>query len=109
MAAVAAETPAIATPSSPVQTNPIVANSTPSSAGNVAVNVNASIKPQYTEQPSTGDKTNGAIYDTKSYHKAMNGSGKIKANLMLAFWAFLLVLVSVGAGIAVFTFVLPNL
>lgn len=70
--------------------------------------VPTSIQQQYVEKPNSGDKENVSIYDTNSYHKAVDTS-KNKKGLMFIVWVVLLILASVGAGAAVFFFVLPNL
>lgn len=78
----------------PTLTNPIAATSIPQ---------------QYTELPNTGDKEIGSIYDTNSYHKAMTPPAKKKSGWMWVIWIALLMIVSVGAGVAVYFFVLPQL
>ncbi len=68
-----------------------------------------SIPQQYTELPSTEEKEIGSIYDTNSYHKAMAPLPKKKSGWMWVIWIALLMIVSVGAGVAVYFFVLPQL
>lgn len=68
-----------------------------------------SIPQQYKEQPSSGDKSSGAIFDTKSYHKAMVRPTKKKSSWTLIIWMVVLLVVGVGAGVAVYFFVLPRL
>lgn len=70
--------------------------------------VPTSIQQQYVEKPNTEEKVNVSIYDTNSYHKAMDGNKK-KSNLMFIVWLVLLIILSIGAGVAVYFFVLPNL
>ena len=65
-----------------------------------------SITQQYKEQPSSGDQTSGAIYDTDAYHKALIGSSKKKTGWLWVLWIALLLLVGAGAGAAVYFFVL---
>ncbi len=67
-----------------------------------------SITQQYSEQPSTGDQTTGAIYDTDSYHKAILAPTKKKSGWMIVLWITVLVVVGAGAGAAVYFFVLPR-
>ena len=74
-----------------------------------SANVINSIQPQYTELPSTGEKEIGAIYDTNSYHKAMPAPVKKKAGWTWVVWISLLMIASVGAGVAVYFFVLPQI
>lgn len=71
--------------------------------------VPTSINQQYTELPNTGDKEIGAIYDTNSYHKPMSTPVKKKSGWMWVVWIILLMIVSIGAGAAVYLFVLPQL
>ncbi len=67
-----------------------------------------SITQQYSEQPSTGDQTTGAIYDTDSYHKAILAPTKKKSGLMLILGILLLIVIGAGAGAAVYFFALPR-
>jgi len=69
----------------------------------------ASINQQYKEQPSSGDQTNGSIYDTDAYHKAVLKPVKKKSGWLMVLWIFLLLVVGAGSGAAVYFFVLPNL
>lgn len=56
-----------------------------------------SIAQQYTEQPSTGDQTTGAMYDTATYHKAVDVIAKKKSSKMM--WVvWMLVLLALGAA-----------
>lgn len=80
---------------------PAAAPSTPPAA--------TSINQQYQEQPSTGDQTSGAIYDTNAYHKAVLQPVKKKSGWWMILWIFLLLVVGAGSGVAVYFFVLPNL
>ncbi|MDB5167228.1 MAG: hypothetical protein JWN26_373 [Candidatus Saccharibacteria bacterium] len=67
-----------------------------------------SITPQYTQQPSTGDKPAGNIFDTQAYKKPQTAKGK-KSGLFVVLWIFLLLIVGAGIGAAVYFFVLPRL
>jgi len=69
----------------------------------------ASIPQQYKEQPSSGDQTSGAIYDTDAYHKALVNPSKKKSGWMWIVWIVLLLVVGAGAGAAVYFLVLPRL
>lgn len=91
--ATAAPSSVLTSASSSTTTNPIVTTS---------------ISQQYAELPSTGDKEIGAIYDTNSYHKAMTPPTKKKSGWMWVIFIALLMIVSVGAGIAVYFFILPQ-
>jgi len=92
----------------PVETVTVAQNSTPSSTITNPI-VATSISQQYAELPNTGDKEIGAIYDTNSYHKAMTPPVKKKSGWMWVIWISILMIISVGAGIAVYFFVLPQL
>ncbi|TAL14556.1 hypothetical protein EPN95_02415 [Patescibacteria group bacterium] len=67
-----------------------------------------SITPQYTQQPSTGDKPAGNIFDTAAYKKPQPVKGR-KSGLFIVLWIFLLLVVGAGIGAAVYFFVLPRL
>jgi len=68
-----------------------------------------SIAQQYTEQPSSGDQTTGAIYDTDAYHKALVTPSNKKSSWLWIVWIVILLVVGAGAGAAVYFFVLPSL
>jgi len=68
-----------------------------------------SIAQQYTEQPSSGDQTTGAIYDTDAYHKALVTPSNKKSSWLWIVWIIILLVVGAGAGAAVYFFVLPSL
>lgn len=64
-----------------------------------------SIPQQYKEAPSTGDQTNGSIYDTANYHKAIEAhanGGKHGSAFKIAIWIVLLLVIGAGAGAAFF-------
>ena len=67
-----------------------------------------SITPQYTQQPSTGDKPAGNIFATEAYKKPQVVKVK-KSGLFIILWIFLLLVVGAGIGAAVYFFVLPKL
>lgn len=68
-----------------------------------------SINPQYQAQPSTGDKTNGAIYDTNDYHKSALQPKRKKSIFVNILWTLLLIIIGAATGAAVYFFVLPNI
>ena len=68
-----------------------------------------SILKQYTEQPSTGDKPAGTIFDTAAYKKPQTHSSKKKSGWLIVLWIFLLLAVGGGVGAVVYFFVLPHL
>lgn len=61
-----------------------------------------SIPQQYREEPSTGDKENGAIYDTDSYHQPLAHPAKKKSGWLWVVWIVLILLVGGGAGAALY-------
>ena len=85
-----------------------IQNTSVQPAANMQSDGPASITQQYSEQPSTGDQTTGAIYDTDSYHKAILAPTKKKSDLLLIIGIILLIVVGAGAGAAVYFFVLPR-
>ncbi len=68
-----------------------------------------SITQQYKEQPSSGEKSTGAIYDTDSYHKALVRPSNKKSGWMWVLWIAILLAVGAGVGFVVYKFVLPSL
>jgi len=108
---VKSEAPAFAEPSSgsaPVYAPP-VAPSAQTVAVNEIANVATSIQPQYKETPSTGEQNNGAIYDTKTYHKALKKPSAVKSGGMWLVYIVILLVVGAGVGAAVFFLILPQL
>ena len=75
-------------------------------APEVAQPINGSITQQYEEQPSTGELTNGAIYDTDSYHQPLDGKPAKKKSSVLTWilWTIVLLIVGATAGAAWFYF-----
>ncbi len=71
--------------------------------------VQVSIAQQYVEQPSTGDKPAGSIFDVDSYHKPIAHPKKHKSGWMVTLWIVLLLILGVGAGAAFYFYVLPTL
>lgn len=63
-----------------------------------------SINQQYAEQPSTGDQTNGPIYDTANYHKAVAHPAKKKSGWSWVIWIVVLLILGAAGGAAVFFF-----
>lgn len=68
--------------------------------------ISGSITQQYEEQPSTGEQTNGAIYDTDSYHQPLDGHPAKKKSSVLTWilWTIVLLIVGATAGAAWFYF-----
>lgn len=61
-----------------------------------------SIPQQYKEEPSSGDKENGAIYDTDSYHQPLSHPAKEKHGWSWVLWILLILLVGAGGGAALY-------
>ena len=68
--------------------------------------ISGSIAQQYEEQPSTGEQTNGAIFDTDSYHQPLDGHPTKKKSSVLTWilWTIVLLIVGATAGAAWFYF-----
>lgn len=64
------------------------------------------IPQQYQEQPSTGDQTNGAIFDTNTYHQPLDAHPpKKKSSVLTAIlWIIALLILGATAGAAWFYF-----
>lgn len=80
------------------ETRPLVSNS-------LVVN---SIPQQYEEKPSSVKHDSGAIYDVNNYHKAAV-TVKKKSGWSWVVWTIILMIASVGAGVAVYFLVLPQM
>lgn len=67
---------------------------------------NGSISQQYTEKPSSGDQTSGSIYDTSTYHQAIDAEKSVKKPALLKWiiWIVVLLLVGAAGGAAYFYF-----
>lgn len=79
----------------------------PSAIGTKATEAAASsITQQYTEQSSSGDQTNGSIYDTATYHQAIDTEKPAKKSSALKWiiWIVVLLLVGAAGGAAYFYF-----
>lgn len=61
-----------------------------------------SIPQQYKEEPSTGDKENGSIYDTDTYHQPLAHPAKKKSGWLWVIWILLILVVGAGAGAALY-------
>lgn len=67
------------------------------------------ITQQYKEEPSSGDKESGSIFDTKSYHKALSHPAKKKASWKIIVAVICLAILGVGIALGVYYYVLPML
>lgn len=65
-----------------------------------------SIAQQYKEQPSTGDHTNGGIYDTAAYHKPLAHPAKKKSSWLWVIWIVILLILGAAGGAAAYLFLL---
>lgn len=81
----------------------------PPAAPVASPDVQISIAQQYVEQPSTGDKPAGSIFDVDSYHKPIAHPKKHKSGWMVALWIVLLLILGVGAGAGFYFYILPML
>lgn len=57
-----------------------------------------SIPQQYQEEPNSGDQSNGAIYDTASYHQPLAHPAKKKSGWWIVLLILLIILIGAGAG-----------
>lgn len=67
-----------------------------------AVTGPASIAQQYKEEPSTGEQSNGAIYDTDTYHQPLAHPAANKSGWMWVVWIALILLLGAGGGAALY-------
>ncbi len=90
----------------PESATPSVAESEAAPPNDLAVPVGGSILQQYAEQPSTGDQTNGAIFDTSEYHQPVEDMHPAKKSspLKLIVWIIVLLVVGAVGGAAYFYF-----
>jgi len=61
-----------------------------------------SIPQQYHEEPNTGDKGNGSIYDTDTYHKPLSHPAKKGSGWMWVLWIVVILLLGAGGGAALY-------
>lgn len=57
-----------------------------------------SIPQQYREEPSSGDKDNGAIYDTDTYHQPLTHPAKSKPSWLWVVWIIAILIIGAAAG-----------
>lgn len=93
--------PAVATPDSieRPQTLPAQPQAQPPAGGSIAQ--------QYTEQPSSGDQSNGSIYDTSAYHQPIEPVAPTKKKTPTSVWIMVgvgLLLIGAIGGAAYFYF-----
>lgn len=61
-----------------------------------------SITQQYHEEPTTSDQTNGAIYDTDSYHQPIAHPAKTHSGWLWIIWILLLLMIGGGGAVALY-------
>jgi hypothetical protein len=61
-----------------------------------------SIPQQYREEPNSGEKESGAIYDTDTYHQPLAHPAKKKSGWMWVLWIVIILLVGAGGGAALY-------
>lgn len=64
----------------------------------------ASIQPQYKEEASTGDQTNGSIFDTRGYHQPLAHPEKKKSGWLWVVWVVIILILGAGSGAALYFF-----
>lgn len=91
-------------PATPV--SPAAGRATPTVPVETIVPGGGSIPQQYTEQKSTGDQTNGSIYDTANYHQPIDAVApkKKSSSLKWVIWVLVLLIIGAIAGAAYFYF-----
>lgn len=62
----------------------------------------ASIPKQYQEKPSTGDESNGAIYDTTSYHKPLSHPAEKKSGWLWVVVIVIILILGAAGGAAAY-------
>ncbi len=62
----------------------------------------ASIPKQYQEKPNSGDESNGAIYDTTSYHKPLSHPAEKKSGWLWVIVIVIILLLGAGGGAAAY-------
>jgi hypothetical protein len=63
-----------------------------------------SIQQQYTEQPSTGDESHAAIYDTDAAQQPLLHPPKKKTGWLVTIWIVLIIILGVGVGATIWYF-----
>lgn len=88
-----------------------LAQPTPTQEPNAHETVNkssGSISQQYKEEPSSDNGETGAIYDTATYHKALEHPAKKKSGWSVVLWILGLILLGGIGGVAYFYFTTGN-
>jgi hypothetical protein len=63
-----------------------------------------SIPQQYKEEPSSGDKSTGSIYDTDTYHQPLAHPSSKKSGWLWVVWIVLILVLGAGVGAALYYF-----
>lgn len=90
----------------PTPESAVESPSAPEAEVDTSAPVSGSITQQYAEQPSSGDQTNGAIYDTSTYHQPLEAASPKKKSAVLTWilWTLVLLILGATAGAAWFYF-----
>jgi len=83
--------------SSPAAPAPIETTPTPAIGA-------GSIQQQYTEQPSTGDESHAAIYDTDAAQQPLLHPPKKKTGWLVTIWIVLIIILGIGVGATIWYF-----
>ncbi len=82
---------------------------TPEVQPSPTINAPVAITQQYVEKAQTSQAESGAIFDTDAYHQPVSASKAHHSGWMTVLWIFLLIILGAGAGVAIYTYVLPLL
>jgi len=74
-----------------------------------SINAPVAITQQYVEKAQTAEVESGAIFDTDAYHQPVVTGKAHHSGWMTVLWIFLLIILGAGAGVAIYTYVLPLL
>lgn len=83
---------------------PVPAVPEPAAASPAPVIGGGSIQQQYTEQPSTGDDSHAAIYDTEAAQQPLLHPPKKKTGWLVTIWIVLIIILGVGVGATIWYF-----
>lgn len=73
------------------------------------INAPVAITQQYVEKAQTPEVESGAIFDTDAYQQPATTGKAHHSGWMTVLWIFLLIILGAGAGVAIYTYVLPLL
>lgn len=69
----------------------------------------SSINQQYSEQPSSVKNENSSIYDKNTFSNSVGIQSKKKSGWLLVVWILGLIIIGVGAGVAFYLYIMPNM